>query len=224
MARQQDYPAAIEAFKHHVEEEPEQFFGFNAVAICYKKMRDPANAMKNFQRALEFAEAPKDKAKVLANIGNLYLAAGKPQTANIYYEEARTHAPENLLILASKAQTFITLEDWDRARRVLKQAQAIEHPATNSDEADDRGMGHYLLAHCYANLSEKEEEPDDRKKVAEYAELALAADPDRFVRRFEKELTDAGSSFHRFKDDNEFRELLKKYRDQISFSSWLTGR
>ena len=37
LAKEKDYSQAIEAFMQQVLEEPESFFGFNAIAVCYKK-------------------------------------------------------------------------------------------------------------------------------------------------------------------------------------------
>ena len=155
LARQKDFHEAIEAFKRDVEEYPEKSFGFNAIAICYKNLGDHSNAMKNFDRALEFAETPEQKAKIIANIGNLYLSAGKPQAALGYYKEAHDYSPENLLFMASIARAFMTLNDSDRARRVLLDAENIQPSKAESEELEDRGMGHYLMAYCYAVMSEK---------------------------------------------------------------------
>ena len=52
LAKEKDYSKAIEAFMQQVVEEPESFFGFNAIAVCYKNLGDHSNAMKNFERAL----------------------------------------------------------------------------------------------------------------------------------------------------------------------------
>lgn len=223
LARQKDFGEAIEAFKRHVEENPEEFFGFNAIAICYKNLGDHANAMKNFNRALEFAETPEAKAKVIANIGNLYLSAGKPQAALGYYKEAHVHCPEDLLFLASIARAFITLEDLERARKVLQEAESMQHPKQEPEETEDRGMGHYLLAYCYAAMSQRAAEEEDSEKVVKHAELALKADPDKFVNRIRKELADEKSPWVSFKDNKELNDLIRTYRDKTSLASWLEG-
>ncbi len=117
LAKEKQFDQAIQAFTEHVVEEPEDFFGFNGIAVCYKNMGDHTNAMKNYERALEFADSQEDKAKVLANIGNLYFATGKPQAALGYYKEAAAEFEKNPLYLVLIARTFVILNDYDRAKR-----------------------------------------------------------------------------------------------------------
>ena len=223
LAKQKEFGEAIEAFKHDVEENPEKFFGFNAMAICYKNLGNHTDAMKSFNRALEFAEAPEEKAKVMANIGNLYLSAGRPQVALGHYRNAWELSPENLLFLASIARTFITLEDLERARKVLQDAENLQPPQANAEELEDQGMGHYLMAYCYAVLSQKQANEEDAAKVVKHAELALKADPDKFVNRINKELQDERSPWIAFKDNQNLKDHIQTYRDKTSLASWLAG-
>jgi tetratricopeptide (TPR) repeat protein len=123
LAKEKDYPKAIEAFMQEVVEEPESFFGFNAIAVCYKNLGDHTNAMKNFERAAEFAESPEERAKLLANIGNLYFSAGRPQVALDNYKEAASQFPKDPLYLILIARTFLVLGDNERARKVLATAE-----------------------------------------------------------------------------------------------------
>ncbi len=209
-----------------MEEYPEKSFGFNAIAICYKNLGDHSNAMKNFDRALEFSETPEEKAKIIANIGNLYLSAGKPQAALGYYKEAHDYSPENLLFMASIARAFMTLNDSERARRVLLDAEGVQPSKEESEELEDRGMGHYLMAYCYAAMSEKgsETKKEDTEKAVKYAELALKADPDKFVKRLEKELADQRSPWYALKENKELKDHMRTYRAKTSLAAWLGGK
>ncbi|MBM3301944.1 MAG: tetratricopeptide repeat protein, partial [Deltaproteobacteria bacterium] len=81
LAEEKQYNEAVEAFRNYVVEAPTDFFGFNALAVCYKNMGDHSQAMQNFERALELADSSEEKAKIMANIGNLYFSAEKPQAA-----------------------------------------------------------------------------------------------------------------------------------------------
>ncbi len=209
LAKEKRLDEAVEAFKLHVVENPEDHFGFNAIAVCHKQMGDPHKAMDNFQRALEFAESPKEKAKVLANIGNLYFAAKKHQAALGYYKEAAAEYEGNPLYLILIARTFIVLDESDRARKVLEEAERISETTAAEEGDEDRGSAYYLLATCYASLGEED-------KAFKYSELALKSDPDTFVKRLEEDLADEASLFYTLKDDPKMKRLFDTYYAALS--------
>ena len=62
---------------------------------------------------------------MLANIGNLYFSAGKPQVALDNYKEAASEFPKDPLYLILIARTFVMLDDHERARKVLAAAEKI---------------------------------------------------------------------------------------------------
>ena len=126
-AKEGDFEPAIEAFTKHVVEEPESFFGFNAIAICYKNMGDHTKAMQNFERALEFADDKEEKAKVFANMGNLYFAANSHQVALGYYKEAAAEFEKNPLYLILIARTFASCSMSPNAH-----AKCLSQPKTYS--------------------------------------------------------------------------------------------
>ncbi len=210
LARDKNFGEAVEAFKSHVMEDPENFFGFNALAVCFKNMGDHSQAMKNYERALEFVDSPEERAKVLSNIGNLYFSANKPQAALGYYKEAAAEFPQNPLYLVLIARTFVTLDEYERAKKVLTEAQKIHKNLDKYERDDDRGLGSYLMAYSYAALSEEE-------KVFSHLENALKANPEKYVKRIEQDLSDEKSLLYTLKDDPRLQELLKKY------SSFITG-
>jgi len=204
LAKERNFQEAIEAFTQHVLEEPENFSGFNALAVCYKNMGDHANAMKNFERALEFAESTEEQAKILANIGNLYYVANKPQVALGYYKEATTKFDKNPLYLILIARTFVALQDYNRARRVLTTAEEIHKDLQKYERDDERGLGSYLMAYCYVALN-------DEEKVYYHVENALKANPGRYVNRFKEDVNDATSPLYTLKGDPRFDKIVKTY-------------
>jgi len=204
LAKEKDYARAIEAFKQHVVEEPESFFGFNAIAVCYKNLGDHANAMKNFERAFEFTESPEERAKVLANIGNMYFSAGRPQVALDRYKEAASEFPKDPLYHILIARTFLVLEDHERARKVLAAAEKVHKNLEKYERGEDKGLGSYLAANCYLALN-------DEKKVFQYLESALKANPGRYVPRIEKDTADEKSLLYTLKDDPLLKKTLEKY-------------
>ena len=114
LAQEKKYDEALEAFKNLVMEEPEDFSGFNALAVCHKNMGNHSEAMKNYDRALELADNTEQRAKILSNIGNLYFSAGKPQVALGFYKEAAATFENNPLYLILIARTFVALEEYER--------------------------------------------------------------------------------------------------------------
>jgi tetratricopeptide (TPR) repeat protein len=204
LAEAGDLRAAVEAFKRVVEEEPENFFGFNAIGVCFKNMGDDENALKNFERALEFAESPKDHAKVLSNIGNLYFTRGNLQAALGYYKEASSYSDKNPLYFALIARTFMALGEADRAQRVL--AQSDEQGATpdDGDKPEDAATAYYLMALCWAGLGNEAE-------MMRRLELSLRTDPTRMAVRLGKDLQDERSLLYTMKDEPALKALGAKY-------------
>jgi tetratricopeptide (TPR) repeat protein len=204
LAREENFPEAIEAFTQHVLEEPESFSGFNAIGVCYKNMGDHTNAMKNFERSLEFAESPEERAKVLANIGHLYFSVDKHQVALGYYKEAAGEAEKNPLYLIFIARSFIYLDEPDRARRVLAAAEKMAKEFPKYEPDDDRGLGSYLLADCYSRLNEWD-------KVIQYLEAAMKANPSKYVRKLAKAWSDQTSLLYTLKGDARLEKAIRQY-------------
>ncbi len=140
LAKEKDYSKAIEAFMQHVVEEPESFFGFNAIAVCYKNLGDPSNAMKNFERAFEFTESPEERAKVLANIGNLYFSAGRSQVALDNYKEAASEFPKDPPVPYSDCQNLCgTRRSTSGPGRYWQQRKRFIKISKNTNVAKTRG-------------------------------------------------------------------------------------
>lgn len=211
-AKEGEFEPAIESFTKHVVEEPESFFGFNAIAICYKNLGDHAKAMQNFERALEFADDKEEKAKVFANMGNLYFAANSPQVALGYYKEAAAEFDKNPLYLILIARTFLHLNEPERARKVIIAAEDILKNLDKYERGDEKGLGYYLMAQCYLALN-------DEEKVFQGLEKALKANPLRYVKRIEKDIADEKSLMFTLKDDERLQKALRRYAAQASPSN-----
>jgi len=209
LAKEGNFDDAIDAFKHYVVEKPESFFGFNALAVCYKNVGDHSRAMKNYERALEFADSNQEKAKVLANIGNLYSAANKYQVALGFYKEAQSEFSRNPIYLILIARTFLFLDEDARARKVLSAAEDIHRELDKYEQGEDRGLGYYLLAQSYLALS-------DEQKVFEHLENAVKANPERFTHRIEQDISDEKSLFYTLRDDPRLRKALRRRSSRIS--------
>lgn len=209
LAKNGNYDEAIEAFKNYVLENPESFFGFNALAVCYKNVGDSSQAMKNYERALEFAESSQDRAKVLANIGNLYSSAKKHQVALGFYKEAYSEFEQNPIYLILIARTFLFLDEYARARKVLTTAEGIHAGLDKFEKDEDRGLGHYLMAQSYLALN-------DEDKALHYLEKALRANPGKFVAKLNQDISDEQSLFYTVRDDSRLQKLLQRYSSRYS--------
>ncbi len=204
LVKEKDYEAAIESFKNYVLQHPEDFFGFNAIAVCYKNLGDSTKAMQNFERALEFVNSPEERAKVLANIGNMYNASGKYQVALGYFKEAYNESPENPMYLILIARTFIHLDELQRARKVVNTIEQNIGDLTKYEREEDKGLGHYLLTQVYIALSEEE-------KAFETLRKAFKANPSRFIQRFEADSSDQTSLFFTIRDDGRLKRLIRDF-------------
>jgi tetratricopeptide (TPR) repeat protein len=204
LAKAKKYEDAIAAFKAYLDKEPENFFGFNALAVCYKNLGDHENAMKNFNRALEIANGPEQRAKVLANIGNLYSAANNHQSALGYYKDAARESEENPYYLILIAQTFLKLGEPDRAKKVLSQVEATSKNSGKYEQDEEKGLSSFLLAKCYASLGEED-------KVLKYLEQAFRANPSVNINKVDKEVSDERSVLYSLKDDERLERILRKY-------------
>ncbi|MDQ7781302.1 MAG: tetratricopeptide repeat protein [Desulfomonilaceae bacterium] len=212
LAKEKKYHEAVEAFQNYVVEQPEDYFGFNALAVCHKNMGDLPSAMKNYDRALELATVSEEKAKILANIGNLYFAADKPQTALDLYKEAFSEFDKNPLYLIFIARTWVALAEFDRARKVLLQAEEMENRLSRYERDEDRGLGSYLMAYSYLALNEED-------KVFKYLKKALITNPGRFVPRIRQDLTDEKSLLFTLRDSPELSDALKHHSLAAFFES-----
>jgi len=210
LVQEKNYEQAVDVFKSLVVDEPESFFGFNAMAVCLKNMGDHASAMKNFDRSLEFADLNEERAKILANIGSLYLLANKPQVALGFYKEAAAEFKENPLYLILIARTFALLNEDERARKVLAEAEANQKNLDKFEKDEDRGLGHYLMAYSYLSLNNED-------KVLQYLERALKANPTRFASRLKHDFGDKKSLLYTLRDDPRVTDALKRN----SVSQWL---
>jgi len=209
LAKAGDFEQAIQAFTEYVLDEPEDFFGYNAIAVCHKNLGDHTKAMQNFERALEFADASEERAKVQANIGNLYFSADKPQTALDRYKMAAAESDKNPFYLILVARAFVVLGDYDRARKVLAAAEEIHSNLDKYEQDDDKGLGDYFMAQVYTALG-------DEEKVFQRMEGALKANPQRYVARIEKDVSDEKSLLYTLKDDPRLVRILRKYAPKAS--------
>ena len=202
LVRERDYNGAIEAFKIAVIESPEDFFGFNAMAVCYKNLGDNAKAMLNYERAFELARSPEERAKVLSNIGNLYGVAKKHQVALGFYKEAQNESPQNPMYLILIARTFIYLDELPRAQKVVRAAEDIIADLPKHERDEDRGLGHYLMAQVYLAL-------DDEENLFKALEKSVKANPQKFLKRLALDASDETNLFFTIRDEPRLKKLLK---------------
>lgn len=203
LAREARFHEAIEAFNQHLLENPDNFSGHNALAICYKNIGEHTKAMKNFEKSLELASSNEERAKVLSNIGNLYFGMGKYQVALGYYKEAQSETSRNPLYLVLIARTFILLDEYSRAKKVLASAEEICGELNKYEKDDDRGLGFYLMAQAYLALG-------DEQRVFEHLEHALKLNPDRFMLKLEQDTADEKNLLYTIRDDLKLRTLLQR--------------
>lgn len=204
LARRKEYSEAIEAFTNYIDQAPGDSFGYNALAVCYKNTGDQQLAMKNFEKALEFTPNGEGRAKILGNIGNMYFSSGKMQAALGFYKDAAAEFGENPLYVILVARTFVSMNDFDRARKALSQAEPNLKMLERYERDEDRGQGYYLLAQSYAALN-------DEDRVLENLDKALKINPSRYVVRVENDSSNETNLFYTLKDDPKLKKLIRRY-------------
>ena len=214
LARAGELKEAIEAFEKYIEQDPENYFGFNGLAVCYKKMKNPVSAMTNFDRALEFADEPAERAKILGNIGNLYLDTNQLKTALGHYREAANVYKKQPYYLILIAFTFLKQGQPDRAQKVLAQAERKISRLKELDQSE-QGKAYYYMARCILGTGEQ-----DQERVYRYLKLALKADPKHLVPRLKKDVNNGESLFYTLKDEKDFVNLISQYSEDSAKSIW----
>lgn len=209
LARRKEYPEAIEAFSSYIERSPKDSFGYNALAVCYKNIGDPQSAMRNYEKALELSSRGEDRAKVLGNIGNMYFSSGKMQAALGFYKDAAAEFEENPFYVILIARTFVSMNDFDRARKALNQAEPNIGKLEQYERDEDRGLGYYLLAQSYAALN-------DEGKLMENLDKALKVNASRFLYRVQQDSSDETNLLYTLTDDPKFLGLIRKYSVRVS--------
>ncbi len=209
LARRKEYSQAIEAFSRHIEQAPKDSFGYNALAVCYKNIGDPQSAMRNYEKALDLSSGGEYRAKVLGNIGNMYFSSGKMQAALGFYKDAAAEFEDNPFYVILIARTFVSMNDFDRARKALSQAEPNIGKLENYEREEDRGLGYYLLAQSYAALN-------DEEKLLENLDKALKVNASRFLYRVQQDSSEETNLLYTLTDDPKFLGLIRKYSVRVS--------
>jgi tetratricopeptide (TPR) repeat protein len=204
LARERDFAQAIDLLKKYTQDQPADFSAFNALAISYKNTGDFSRAMLNFEKALNLASAAEERAKILANIGNLYYSDGKYQAALGFYKEAASEFDKNPMYMILIARTFVVLGDYDRAKKVLSNLNSKDLRPSDLDKGEDRGLNNYLLAEIYTGLN-------DEKKVYSNIEEALKLDLPRFRAKLLHDMRDEKNLFYTLKGDKRVNDILAHY-------------
>jgi tetratricopeptide (TPR) repeat protein len=114
----EDYPAAIEAYRSVIARYPDHMAALNNLAIAYRDSRQYPQAVEYFRRAIE----------VDSSVANMYFGIHTTQLLQGKFTEARAtlnlatrRFPGNFILLTEEIQDAAARQDWDRAER---QAQA----------------------------------------------------------------------------------------------------
>ncbi len=204
LAREKNFIDAIDALRKYTETEPKDYSAYNAMAISYKNIGDYSQAMKNFEKALSLTNKPEERAKILANIGNLYYLTAKYQAALGFYKEAAGEFDKNPMYMILIARTFVVLGDYDRAKKVVSIVDGKHLGTDDSEKDDDRGLNNYLLAEIYTGLN-------DEKEVYKNIAAALKANCARFEPKLRQDMRDEKNLFYTLQGDKRIEKMLARY-------------
>ncbi len=208
------YRDAIIAFQRYMREHPNDFFGPNAIGICYKNIGNHKEAVRHFDMALELAKKPEHKAKARANLGSLYYSTGNLQTALGYFKEAASDDRANILYPVFIARTFVGLNEHERARKVLAQIERNRRLREETTQRSNAARAYYLAARCYLAMG-------DTDKVVPSFKKALDLRPLTYLGRLKKDLENENSPLRSLREQSDMRKLLSEYEREIPFSDWL---
>jgi hypothetical protein len=109
------------------------------------------------------------------------------------------------------ARTFVILNDYDRARKVLTSAEEMHKNLEKYERDEDKGLGSYLMAYCYLAL-------DEEDKVFQHLENALKANAEKYASRIENDVSDEKSLLYTLKDDPRLKKMLSRYSSLSAIS------
>ena len=163
LARSGDMQGALDTNLKIVEENPNDLNATRNLAIIYRDMDQPADAILWAERAVELAGSDAGVAvPILRLLVELYSRQGMPEQVTVQYERIRALAPNDVDTLATLASLYIQEGRLDEAVGVVQELSAID-------------PGNYLYplqtAQIYAQLG-------DLTTARQFAQRALELAPE----------------------------------------------
>lgn len=124
-----DYESSLDAHIHALKIKPSLFKSRVTAGVCYSKLGRMEEALRTYEKALEYDPQNADSVGLYVSLGSLYISQNKPYTAIDYLEKASAIYPEQPAAHAFLAIAYAMAYEYDRSdeQLVLASAYGYEH-------------------------------------------------------------------------------------------------
>lgn len=127
LARTGDMAGALETNLGIVEQNPNDLNAVRNLAILYRDMDQPEDAILWAERAVELAGGDTNIAMpILRLLVELYSRQGQPELVILQYERMLALAPDDINLLNTLASLYIQEQRWDESVPLLQQLMTLE--------------------------------------------------------------------------------------------------
>lgn len=123
-----DYEKCIKYQLECLDNDPEYFKGWYNLGAAYKKMGDKDNAIKNFEKALEYDPENTESVSLYVSLGSIYIELGKPISSITYLEKSLEHYPDNDDAYAYLAIAYKMALEPAKSEEALEKAKNLGYP------------------------------------------------------------------------------------------------
>ena len=157
--QQSRFPEAVALFRQIIDQEPNNYRAHDNLALCYASLRQDADALKHFLKALDIVhKAHPEYDTVYANAANFFLDREQYDKAFQLGAEAAKRNPSSARNFFLTGKALVKLDKQDLSVRWFKQAADLDPTYTEP---------HYWLAQVYRKLGQNEEADQELKKFKE---------------------------------------------------------
>ena len=110
-----DYEQSLNAHLHALKIKPTLFKSRVTAGVCYSKLGRTDDALKTYEKALEYDPQNADSVGLYVSLGSLYISQKKPYTAIDYLEKASEIYPEQPAAHAYLAIAYAMAYEYDKS-------------------------------------------------------------------------------------------------------------
>lgn len=114
-----DYEESLNAHLHALKIKPTLFKSRVTAGVCYSKLGKMDDALKTYEKALEYDPQNADSVGLYVSLGSLYISQNKPYTAIDYLEKASAIYPEQPAAHAYLAIAYAMAYEYDKSDEQL---------------------------------------------------------------------------------------------------------
>lgn len=114
-----DYEKSLNAHLHALKIKPTLFKSRVTAGVCYSKLGRTGDALKTYEKALEYDPQNADSVGLYISLGSLYISQNKPYTAIDYLEKASEIYPEQPAAHAYLAIAYAMAYEYDKSDEQL---------------------------------------------------------------------------------------------------------